>query len=753
MGAYTWLHRSMWAAAPSAAVGDTAAPSTAKKVSTLEFSDVSVKVPMPVETVAKKRDALRLKALAHNSRMMLNNITAPINTTAFAGILPKKARHRLGLKTANDADEVTPEEMLAARAASGSQELTSAADFVVDLHSDEKEGVWTIVRGCSGVALAGEVIGVLGPSGCGKTTLLGALAGSALDLGASSTLSGTILVDGVPRRGQQVAYVAQADNLIPTLTVEECVRYSALLRLPRSTPTAEVHQRVSQVLAELGLRHIADASVGGAGHIRGISGGERRRVSIGMELVTDPSIIVLDEPTSGLDSYTAINLIRSLREVAAGGRIIIASLHQPSKDMFFALDTVILMGHGRILYGGRPEEVESTLAAAGVPCPPGTAVAEHMLQLASSPADIMTMLKSGEKTGGLGGSSTAAAAAVGGGGGAAGVATRKATTTGAGAAAVVRTGTSNHPGSNRPGSAASSHDVMFDEQASPESEDVSELMEAASPPEERALGLGDTPSNNSNNSSTLDRRTAGFARQLAVMFWRTSIDIIRNPSLLMLHVLIAAVVGVIIGAIFYQLQPDFSGVQNRLGGTFFALAFLAFTSLTTVDLVMNERNVVMREVRAGYYNPATYLLSKLALDGMMLRVIPAILLWAPFYYMAGFRSGSYYAAVYVFALISFNCCVGALSMAITIGCNTPGQAAFVLNFTLLFALAFGGFLVKIDTIPAVLRWLHYLSPFFYAFEAMLSSELNGGLFLFKYQILVSFLFWKSGVFFLGFLNN
>ena len=148
---------------------------------------------------------------------------------------------------------------------------------------------------------------------------------------------------------------------------------------------------------------------------------------------------------------------------------------------------------------------------------------------------------------------------------------------------------------------------------------------------------------------------------------------------------------------------------------------------------MNERSVVLREVRSKFYRPSSYLISKLALDGMLLRVIPAVLYWIPFYYMAGFNTDSAYAATYAFVLIAFNCAVGALSMVVTIACNTAGQSSFIMNFILLFSLAFTGFLVNVNSIPAVLRWIHYLSVFFYAFEAMMTTELNGQFYTFLYQ--------------------
>jgi ABC-type multidrug transport system ATPase subunit/ABC-type multidrug transport system permease subunit len=730
VGTYTYTHRSMWSASAAAAAAS-AAPGAAskdgKKVKTLEFRDICVKVPMDTTTATKKHQALRQKALARHDTMHINmQAMGSGGSRSIAGMLSRQARHKLGFKGSEDDLQLSPQEELAAMAASESQDLTSAADFVSQLHGDPEAGTWTVVDDCNGIASAGEVVGVLGPSGCGKTTLLTSIVGSSLELGSTALMTGAVLIDGVPRQGQDVAYVPQADTLIPTLTVAECVRYSALLRLPRNTPIDQVHSRVAGVLEELGLSHVADSPVGGSGNIRGVSGGERRRVTIGMELVTDPSIIVLDEPTSGLDSYTAINLIRSLRTVAAGGRVVIASLHQPSKDMFYALDSVILMGHGRMLFKGRPEEAEAALASAGVPCPEDTAVAEHMLKVASNPADIKAMLKLKFK------SSSAALNTLGGPGGeAAALKALPAAATVVGAAGVDLVngdGTSSAVTSPTTTTAGIPDGTAF--AVTTPSSDAH--MEAASPPEQRTLSLHNSVSF-SNVAVEKPPRPAGFTRQLAVMFWRTSMDIMRNPTLLVLHVSIAAIVGILNGAIFYQVEPDFSGVQNRMGATFFALALLAFTSLTTVDLLMNERNVVMREVRSGYYGPVAYLLSKLALDGMLLRAIPAIVFWAPFYYMTGFRSGSAYAATCVFTMVAFNCCIGALSMAVTVGCNTAGQAAFVMNFTLLFMLVFTGFLVKISSVTPVLRWIHYLSPFFYAFEAMLSTELNGQFIDFAYQ--------------------
>ena len=139
------------------------------------------------------------------------------------------------------------------------------------------------------------------------------------------------------------------------------------------------------------------------------------------------------------------------------------------------------------------------------------------------------------------------------------------------------------------------------------------------------------------------------------------------------------------------------------------------------------------QVRGGYYSPAAYLASKLALDGLLLRVLPALLYWAPFYYMAGFLGAASPAATYALTLVAFNCTIGALSVAVSAGCATAGRASFVMNFLLLFMLAFTGFLVNIESIPGALRWIANLSAFFWAFQAMLGTQLAGESFTMVYR--------------------
>ena len=175
----------------------------------------------------------------------------------------------------------------------------------------------------------GELTGIIGPSGSGKSTLLNILAGE-LPLHRSRgrlKASGCVRLDHGPPLSpsaaatlcRRVGFVAQDDELLDVLTVREAVTFSATLRLPRST---DVDAAVNTVLAEVDLLRVQHSRIGGANAERGISGGERRRVSVAEELVTSASVIFLDECTSGLDAFTAAALIRTLKHLTTNGRTV-----------------------------------------------------------------------------------------------------------------------------------------------------------------------------------------------------------------------------------------------------------------------------------------------------------------------------------------------------------------------------------------------------------------------------------------------
>ncbi|KAI3874017.1 hypothetical protein MKX03_029167 [Papaver bracteatum] len=237
-----------------------------------------------------------------------------------------------------------------------------------------------LLNDISGEAREGEILAILGPSGSGKSTLIDALANriSKESLGGSVTMNGETLESGVLKMIS--AYVMQDDLLYPMLTVEETLMFSAQFRLPRSLSKAKKMERVQDVIDELGLRDAAKTITGDEGH-RGISGGERRRVSIGVDIIHDPILLFLDEPTSGLDSSCAFMVVKVLQRIARSGRIVIMSVHQPSSRVVCLLDQLIFLSLGETVYYGSPANLSPFLSDYGHCVPENEDRTEFMLDL------------------------------------------------------------------------------------------------------------------------------------------------------------------------------------------------------------------------------------------------------------------------------------------------------------------------------------------------------------------------------------
>jgi ABC-type multidrug transport system ATPase subunit len=168
--------------------------------------------------------------------------------------------------------------------------------------------------------------------------------------------------------------------MLSMLTVRETLRFAARLRLPGAMSAEEKNARVEEVIEELGLADVADTYIGNP-QKRGISGGERKRVTIGIELITNPSMIFLDEPTSGLDSFTAYNIMQTLVQLAKNGRTIIATIHQPRSNIFELIDQLLVLSAGRIAYYGDAQQSVEYFAQLGHECPRFTNPADYLLDI------------------------------------------------------------------------------------------------------------------------------------------------------------------------------------------------------------------------------------------------------------------------------------------------------------------------------------------------------------------------------------
>ncbi|KAF4729154.1 hypothetical protein FOZ62_030697, partial [Perkinsus olseni] len=201
----------------------------------------------------------------------------------------------------------------------------------------KKLGVKRILNNVSGSAAPGEVVAIMGPSGSGKTSLLDILA----DRVSSGKIMGDVLLNKTPRTPISFravsAYVAQEDSLMGSFTVLETLRQSARLALPKRVGHDERERRVQHVIDIMGLRSCENTLIGDVFR-KGISGGQKRRVSVAIELLKAPSVLLLDEPTSGLDSASAFNIMEYLKNLAVEDRCtIVVTIHQPSSDIWLSL--------------------------------------------------------------------------------------------------------------------------------------------------------------------------------------------------------------------------------------------------------------------------------------------------------------------------------------------------------------------------------------------------------------------------------
>ena len=242
------------------------------------------------------------------------------------------------------------------------------------------KGRRVIISQASGDVTAGQLCCIMGPSGAGKSSLLNTLSGRvSSSSGSKHSVSGRIMLNGgvidpVNHRGT-FAYVMQEDALVGTATPREALRFSADLRLGPGPTSAEKDRLVSDMIATLGLEKVADSLIGNA-MIRGISGGEKKRTAIGVELITQPGLLFLDEPTSGLDSFSAFRVVKVLQGLARTGCSILCTIHQPSSEIFHLFDSAILMESGEIVYNGPVGDV-----AAIFECPNFNNPADHVMHM------------------------------------------------------------------------------------------------------------------------------------------------------------------------------------------------------------------------------------------------------------------------------------------------------------------------------------------------------------------------------------
>uniref|UniRef100_A0A3B4YFE9 Broad substrate specificity ATP-binding cassette transporter ABCG2 n=1 Tax=Seriola lalandi dorsalis TaxID=1841481 RepID=A0A3B4YFE9_SERLL len=476
---------------------------------------------------------------------------------------------------------------------------------------------------------------ILGPTGSGKSSFLDILAARK----DPSGLSGEVLIDGAPQPPNfkcLSGYVVQEDVVMGTLTVRENLRFSAALRLPSSVPQSEKEARVNHLIKELGLTKVADSKVG-TQMTRGISGGERKRTNIGMELIIDPSVLFLDEPTTGLDASTANSVLLLLKRMASHGRTIIMSIHQPRYSIYRLFDTLTLLVSGKMVYHGPAPNALDYFANIGYPCEP------H-----NNPADFFLDVINGDFTG--------------------------------------TTITKVH-------GSEGNFDFHSSKRAhtSPHSAELYDSMTALM-------------------AQLIPSHSPTFA-----LFFQIASEVNLGVNIFL---------ALIVGAIFFRVKDDQSGIQNRMGALFFITTNQCFSTVSAAELFIIERKLFVHEYISGYYRVSVYFLSKILSD-VALRTITSVIFSCIVYFMIGLKSTV--AAFFIFTLtvtlVAYT--ATAMTMAISADQSVVALANIFMTITFVFMMIFSGLLVNLPSITDWLAWLKYFSIPRYGLAALKINEFVG----------------------------
>uniref|UniRef100_A0A8C7FYN5 Broad substrate specificity ATP-binding cassette transporter ABCG2-like n=1 Tax=Oncorhynchus kisutch TaxID=8019 RepID=A0A8C7FYN5_ONCKI len=467
---------------------------------------------------------------------------------------------------------------------------------------------------------------IMGATGSGKSSFLDVLAARKDPAG----LAGEVLIDGAPQPPNfkcLSGYVVQDDVVMGTLTVRENFRFSAALRLPSSVSQKEKEDKVNRLITELGLTKVADSRVG-TQLIRGISGGERKRTNIGMELIIDPPVLFLDEPTTGLDASTANSVLLLLKRMSSHGRTIILSIHQPRYSIFRLFDSLTLLVSGKQVYHGPAQSALDYFSNIGYTC-----------EAHNNPADFFLDVINGDST-----------------------------------------------------------SIAFDRITEGDS-DVK------------------TP------SRTITYNTS-FSTQFRWVLKRTFTNLILNPQTSFAQVL-TVFLALIVGAIFFGVKNDQSGLQNRMGALFFITTNQCFSSLSSAELFITERKLFIHEYISGYYRVSVYFLCKILSDIITLRTLPAIVFSCVAYFMIGYKATveAFFLFMLTVALVAYT--ATAMTMAISADQSVVAIANIFMTIAFVFMMIFSGLLVNLPSIVEWLAWFQYLSIPRYGLTALQINEFVG----------------------------
>ncbi|CCW63748.1 unnamed protein product [Phytomonas sp. EM1] len=559
---------------------------------------------------------------------------------------------------------------------------------------NEDTGVRVILHQIHFTVRSGDVLAIMGPSGAGKTTLLDLLSVRA----KSGVVHGDVLLNGslVSTTGGHasqyrniIGYVSQEDTLLPALTVRQTLEYAARLKLPTAFSKRTIDHIVDRMIQICKLQQCEHTMVGGGGSItRGISGGERRRVSVAVELLANPRILFLDEPTSGLDAVSAKRMIEAVVKLAkdssmrsyapyffAFNPIVVFSIHQPSQEIFDMFDNVLLLSKGMSVYCGPAREAAATLEQRVYEAFGGTRViplrtehnneAEYLMKLEELLDDNVRLELQQQD---------------------------------------IRCNSQRYPEEWWMEPSVGREDNRTEETESPSVAEGYEILRSA---------------------ADLRVYYMNVYQQFALLTSRSVASLISSFHLVMSHAAVVVCMASLMCGLYKEQTLDLAGALNREGSVTFLLLVTSFVSLSCLEHLILERKLFIVERENGFYSTLPYFLSKLVVDIFPLRVIPSVVLSSAIYFSMGFRTDSGEHFMWFIVIITlFSVCMTLMVMCVGIVMESFGASALVSSVFILWFFVFGGSMVQAETIPYYLKPFQIISPFFLSFESLMINELD-----------------------------
>jgi ABC-type multidrug transport system ATPase subunit len=461
------------------------------------------------------------------------------------------------------------------------------------------------------------------PSGSGKTSLLDVIAKRIRNKRAS--ISGEVLFNGRKEGGAQrrrlMSYVTQEDSLMGILTVRETLWFAARFYYGYGIDIKPVKEQIEAIVDSMGLRSCADTIVGNI-FMKGLSGGQKRRLSVGVELISSPAILLLDEPTSGLDSASAYAMIMELRSLAALGHTILCTIHQPSSEIWAQFDRCMLLAQGQVCYNGVATGAISHFAAIGYSCPPLFNPADFIINLVATDFDI-NLFKRPNSIQEL--------------------------------AQAYDSSSLKGDELNRikdlksRGKATAAWDAEGAQVESPGKADNVNSPLIDDDDESRGNGCFDRYLNPG-------RGSAKFHDNLITLTYRNLLNLVRNPGIILVRLVMYTMLAVFVGIIYINLGRQFTtqSANARLALFFCTNIFYCVMCMAVIPFVEIELPLYMRERRNGAYKAAPYVLAHFfaMIPGTLLLVTISSLVIV---YMAQLNGFFYFFIIFWASLLFSEC--------------------------------------------------------------------------------------------------